>query len=204
MPDDSSQKEELLQAGFRYPHLLHLILGLAALLWSRQEPQQKSDLVAQAKQHHVIGMQGVTKLLSHAEEDSMALVYKNAILIGLYNLALGPQLGEYVGFSDHDGVASFLVFLRGVRIVREKNEEATQSAAAATLATPKAALLVPKRDGIDMFTPDQLPCANVGYAGYFESLRCLARASSNDPLGSASRDTSIYLAAIDQLEPFFC
>jgi hypothetical protein len=83
MPNDSSEKEELIQAGFRYPHLLHLILGFAALHWSHQEPQQKSDLVAQAERHHVIGMQGATKLLSHAEEDSMALVYKSAILIGL-------------------------------------------------------------------------------------------------------------------------
>ncbi|PMD42093.1 hypothetical protein L207DRAFT_510382 [Hyaloscypha variabilis F] len=200
MPDDSSVKEELLQAGFRYPHLLHLILAFAALHWSRQEPQQKSDLVAQAERHHVIGMQGATKLLSDAEEDSMAIVYKSAILIGLYNLALGPQPGEYVGFSDHDGGASFLVFLRGVRIIGEKNEEATQSPAPAT---PKTAPLVPKHYVIDMFIPDQLPCANVGHAGYFEDLRCLARASPNDPLGSASRDTSIYLTAIDQLEPFF-
>ena len=147
-------------------------------------------------------MQVATTLLSRAADDGTAAVYKSAILIGLYNLALGPQPGEYLGFSDHDGVSSFLVFLRGVRTISENNDVATQTGVAAMPATSTEVPLHCTSNDIDLLVPDQLPRANAGHAKYLKKLRCLARAPPNDPLGLVSRDTSIYLAAIDELEPF--
>ncbi|KAL2072025.1 hypothetical protein VTL71DRAFT_11368 [Oculimacula yallundae] len=204
MSSDFFEKEELLQASFKCPHLLHLILSFAAIHWSRQEQhQRKSDLVAQAERHHVIGLQGAAKLLSQAEEDSMEILYKSAVLIGVYHLALGPVPGEYLGFSDHDGVASFLVFLRGVRTIREKEEEATQSPVTAILSSLKGTPLGYRNDSTGMCIPGQSLGANVGHREHLKNLRSLAQESLNDPLRAVSRDASIYLTAIDQLEPYF-
>jgi hypothetical protein len=130
----------------------------------------------------------------------MELVYNSAVLIGLYNLALGPQPGEYMGFSDHDGRASFLVFIRGVRIIRENKEEATRSPPPTPADTRE---LAGNTLDLDIRNPDCFVYTNSGYAAHLEHLRSLARAGLTDSLSSGSKDASVYLAAIAQLEPHF-
>ncbi|KAG4434441.1 hypothetical protein IFR05_010081 [Cadophora sp. M221] len=202
MPDKTPGDEEMLQASLRHPHLLHLILGFSALHWSRQELNRKEDLVARADRHYVVGMRGATELLGGARQDThedMALVHKSAILIGIYNLALGPQPGEYVGFSDHNGGASFLIYLRGIKIIGENKEGKTKSPEPTTPDMPQS-----ETKSYNMGLLDQASLSAItGYATYLEHLRCLARACPRDLLNSTSKDTSIYLTAINQLEPFF-
>ncbi|KAH6721709.1 hypothetical protein BKA61DRAFT_467817 [Leptodontidium sp. MPI-SDFR-AT-0119] len=203
MPDKTPGDEELLQASLHHPHLLHLILGFSALHWSRLELDRRDDLVAQADRHYTIGMRGATELIGGARQETqedMALVYRSAILIGVYNLALGPQPGEYIGFSDHNGGVSFLVYLRGIQIIGENKEGKTKSTAPEAPDTPN-----PEIQSCDMevCAQDNISGSSTGYGTHIEQLRCLARACRNDLLNSTSKDTSIYLTAINQLEPFF-
>ncbi|KAG4421581.1 hypothetical protein IFR04_005308 [Cadophora malorum] len=202
IPDKLPGDDKLLETSFLNPHLLHLILGYSALHWARQEPHQKYELVQQAEKHHDIGMRGATRLLSSAEkelEESVELMINSAVLIGLYHLALGPQPGEYMGFSDHDGRASFLVFIRGVRITRENKEEATQQPST----MPHGTRSVSSSPGFDINVSGGLQLIDSGYTNHLEHLRQLAQSNMNDPLSSASKDASIYLTAIAQLEPYF-
>lgn len=121
-------------------------------------------------------------------------------MIGLYNLALGPQPGEYIGFSDHDGVSSFLVSLRGVRTIRETKIDATQPSARAS---PNTARSSTSNDDAEVCVPETFACTTARYSAHLERLRCLARVCPKDFLSSASKDASIYLTAINELEPFF-
>ena len=195
----SSWEMQTLEIGFRQPHILHLILGISALHCARQTPSRRAEFVAQADRHYVTGMRGATKLLSDISEDKCALVYRSAILISLYNLAVGPQPGEYIGFSDHDGRATFLVFLRGVRSIRENVKDAqrtpTPPAFDAAEIAPENISTTPNLRGA--------PEGVVGYKLHFQKLRKLALTSFDDPLSSRSRDAPLYLSALDNLEPFF-
>ncbi|PVH70614.1 hypothetical protein DL98DRAFT_521511 [Cadophora sp. DSE1049] len=200
LPDKYFGDEELFEAAFQHPHLLHLILGISALHWARQASDRRAEFVAQSDRHYIIGMRGATKLLSAMNEDAMQLVYISAILIAIYNLALGPQPGEYIAFSEHDGEASFFTFLRGVRVIRENNKDTTQPPASATLDTGQAA---PERQFMENDIPESSQFSAASYGGHFKRLRNLALAYPNDPLSSASRDAPIYHSALDELEPFF-
>jgi len=195
----SSWDMQTLEIGFRQPHILHLILGFSALHCARQTPGRRAEFVAQADRHYVTGMRGATKLLSDISEDKCELVYRSAILISLYNLAVGPQPGEYIGFSDHDGEASFFIFLRGVRSIRERMNDAPQTP------TPPASDAA-ETTSENIFTTPDLRGASQGVGGYklhFQNLRKLALTSFEDPLSSRSRDVPVYLSALDNLEPFF-
>ena len=202
LPDKLPGDDKLLETSFLNPHLLHLILGYSALHWARQEPHRKHELILQAEKHNDIGMRGATQLLSSAKkglDESMQLMINSAVFIGLYHLGLGPQPGEYMGFSDHDGRASFLVFIRGVRITRENKEEATQQHSP----MPHGTRSVSSSPGFDINVSGGLQFTDSGYARHLDHLRQLAQSNMNDPLSSASKDASIYLTAIAKLEPYF-
>ncbi|KAH7407136.1 hypothetical protein BKA64DRAFT_408080 [Cadophora sp. MPI-SDFR-AT-0126] len=203
IPNKLPGDKELLETSFNNPHLLHLVLGFSALHWARQEPHRKHDLVEQADKHYGIGMRGATQLLSSTEkqtEEEMELVCHSTVLIGLYHLALGPQTGEYMGFSDHEGRASFLIFIRGVRIVRENKEEPTQHQPQVPIHTSQSAGSSPE---VDFSVPGCTFYADSGYPTHLENLRHLSQSSMGDPFSSAAKDASVYLAAIAQLEPYF-
>lgn len=102
-----------------FPSILHLILALAALHQSRDQPDAGPS-VDQADQHFTFGVSSVTSILSQYEltPENAQPVYLAAALICIIYFARGPRPGEYIVFSDA-GHAEWLVLLRGVRLIIE-------------------------------------------------------------------------------------
>ncbi|WQF90559.1 Putative zn(2)Cys(6) fungal-type DNA-binding domain, fungal transcription factor [Colletotrichum destructivum] len=171
----------------RHPHVLHLLLALAALHKSRSCPQhQSTHLLEQAERHQLLGIQGTTPLLGNIN-DNYEVAYTSAVLIGLVNLAMGPRLGEYVAFSDQ-GAANFLGLLRGVRSIKFHYH---QRAPPPEIPSPY------------MWAVDRIRVAELGFqAGghYGEHLRRLRHLV--DEITDAGLRGS-YVAAMDDLEQLF-
>lgn len=183
-------RDRLPMLGFQCHHLLHLMLALAAIHKSRLLSGKHSDLVTQANRHHLIGIQGTLTLMNIIDNTNCEAVHLSAVMLSVYNLALGPKIGEYIGFSDH-GEPGFLVFMRGVRSVAQFKME---SLAAGTPSDPMESV---RNCGSILLNSGR----GAGYAAHFEKLRVLA-VSAVDPRDHNS--ASIHLKAINDLESFFC
>ncbi|GJD03911.1 Retinol dehydrogenase 12 [Colletotrichum higginsianum IMI 349063] len=172
----------------RHPHVLHLLLALAALHKSRSCPQhQFAHLLEQAERHQLLGIQGTTPLLGNIDDDHYEVAYTSAVLIGLVNLAMGPRQGEYVAFSDH-GAANFLGLLRGVRSIKSHHD---QRAPPPEIPPPCT------------WTASRIRVAELGfqagghYGEHLQRLRHLVEEIADDGLRGS------YVAAMDDLEQFF-
>ena len=178
-------KVQLPEWGFQHPHILHLLLGLAALHKSRACPTQRTKFLKQADSHHVVGMRGATTMLAAIDEKNFAPAYASAIVISLFSLGLRPRQGEYIGFSNNMN-GGFLVFLRGVRCIKE-------------LQPLKHSNVVGAQDDKRPHGPTKPANESIPYHGHIRYLRSITTAMT-DPCDANSAD--VYLEALESLEPF--
>ncbi|KAG9253213.1 uncharacterized protein F5Z01DRAFT_658154 [Emericellopsis atlantica] len=175
------------EIGLRHHHVLHVILGLAALHKARIEPHRRLDFLLDADRHYSIGLRSTALTLASIDEQDPEVVYVSAMLLAFYYLGLGPQPGQYLAFSNRDEV-KFMSFLRGVRSIigyqaASRSPETAPSSVEPTQNTQPAS----REDNI----------LGHGYEVQFHKLRYFALESP------VSQDVEMCLQALNELEAFF-
>ncbi|KZL73098.1 C6 finger domain protein [Colletotrichum tofieldiae] len=169
-----------------HTHVLHLMLAFAALHKCRTHPEQCSRLFELAEHHQTIGTEGVTGYLKNINDENYEMVYASAILVGLTNLASGPQPGEYIAFSDHEN-PSLISLIRGVRSIKNCREPAS----------------APERPPARCWSINGLDVSALGFevdCHYGKHLQCLRHLIKTIPDAECREG---YVAAMDDLEQFF-
>ncbi|KAF5012636.1 hypothetical protein FDECE_1328 [Fusarium decemcellulare] len=180
----------LLEIGLKQPHVLHLILGFAALHKSRTDPDQQTALLDKASHYHTLGLQESTRLLQSINQENCQVIHASAVLISLHNLARGPQPGQYIGFSDHGG-PTFMTFIRGMKLIREHaNYDNDDTDAIEAERTDSEGVLGAQ---------EILPCQRTEHETQLHILRDSIKGNQN--LTEPDVKDS-YLTVVDQLEPF--
>lgn len=109
-------QNDIVQWGFEFSSILHLILAISALHMSHKRPELRNEYVRQGEDHFTFGIQSVTAMLAQLSAESCQRVYIAAVLICFVYFGGGPRPGEYLIFSD-DGPAEWLVLMRGVKLI---------------------------------------------------------------------------------------
>ncbi|EXK43517.1 hypothetical protein FOXG_04640 [Fusarium oxysporum f. sp. lycopersici 4287] len=119
-PSNKFWGEQLPSLGMKYRPVLHLMLGLTALHHAHSTPDQHDYFITIANHHHGLGLTGALALMNARDGEShdAAISTSTCILISLYTLALGPQPGDYMGFST-EGRPNLLVLIRGLKALRK-------------------------------------------------------------------------------------
>lgn len=107
---------DLVQWGFEFPSILHMVLALAALHAAYEKPESRDQYVQQANDHFTFGIRSVTAILSQLNEENCQKIYISASLICLIYFGRGPCAGEYLVFST-SGPSEWLVLMRGVKLI---------------------------------------------------------------------------------------
>jgi hypothetical protein len=112
--------EDLPSLGKRHRHVLHLMLGLAALYHAKSIPDRYDQFISIANHHHGLGLTSAIALMNNGGSGSRdeAVSTATCILISLHTLALGPQPDDYMAFSTK-GRPNLLVLIRAFRALRE-------------------------------------------------------------------------------------
>ncbi|KAH7231198.1 hypothetical protein BKA59DRAFT_428764 [Fusarium tricinctum] len=178
--------EDLPSLGKRHRHVLHLMLGLAALYHAKSIPDRYDQFISIANHHHGLGLTSAIALMNNGGSGSRdeAVSTATCILISLHTLALGPQPDDYMAFSTK-GRPNLLVLIRAFRALRED-----QLNTAGNLPT------APTRK------PEHLP-PTTGRAEYqlqFLELQKLIH-DTHGPVRPEFR--SLYLMALEHLLPFY-
>ncbi|KAI9041137.1 Zn(II)2Cys6 transcription factor domain-containing protein [Aspergillus affinis] len=119
------------QLGFKFNHVLRLLLAFSgyhiAHLKRQQQKQQEQELVSlqespdesiitQADRHYTIALSQVSTSISTLNETTCHAMYASAVFICFCSFAKGPQVGQYLGFSE-TGNAEWMTLLGGVRSI---------------------------------------------------------------------------------------
>ncbi|KAJ6184827.1 hypothetical protein N7519_006128 [Penicillium mononematosum] len=107
---------DLVQWGFEFPSILHLVLALAALHAAYEKPELRDQFVQQANDHFTFGIRSVTGILSQLNDENCQKIYMSASLICLIYFGRGPCPGEYLIFST-SGPSEWLILMRGVKFI---------------------------------------------------------------------------------------
>lgn len=184
---------QLPQMAFEHPHILHLILGFAALHKSRLCADRRLELRDRAARHNDVGTHGATAMLSSVGAAGYPAAYASAVLITLFYLARGPRSNEYIAFGN-SGPGDFFVLMRGVRSIRELNET-NHPEPPTSRSEPFVYTSTDSNCGLDLVSPS--PHDNVPYQAYLDYLRTLAARTDN-------ADTMrLYFEALSSLEIFW-
>jgi hypothetical protein len=178
--------EDLPSLGKRHRHVLHLMLGLAALYHAKSTPNRYDHFISIANHHHGLGLSGAIALVNNGGNEGRdeAVSTATCILISLYTLALGPQSDDYMAFSTK-GRPSLLVLIRGLKALRRH-----ESNTAGNLATAPTGI------------PEHLP-PTTGKAKYQQQFLELQKLI-HDTRGPVRPDfRSSYLMALEHLLPFY-
>lgn len=181
----------LLEMGFSKLHVLHLILGFAALHKARSVPEQHTLFLEKSRHYHTLGLQESTKLLQSINQENYQVVHASALLISLHNLARGPEPGQYMGFSDH-GAPTFMTFIRGVKCIQKHGRKLGNGASSSSLdKSGRSCISTVERKPTSPRTEPEV---------HLQNLRDLITASHILPELEVKAS---YVAAVDQLELFF-
>ncbi|KAL2823862.1 hypothetical protein BJY01DRAFT_230590 [Aspergillus pseudoustus] len=128
------------QLGFRYNHVLRLLLAFAGYHVAhlrqrrRQDKQPEGEIlslsdtsdesvVTQADQNYTIALSQVRTDIPTLNETTCHAIYASAVFICFCSFAKGPQAGQYLGFSEDAGSAEWLTLLGGVRSIIQYSKD---------------------------------------------------------------------------------
>jgi hypothetical protein len=107
---------QALLLSFEYPCILHLIYEFSALDIARQQPTEEAHYRSLGEQHSFAGLRGATDLIRRMDEDDCHAIYTASTLACINFLARGPQVGEYLIFSEI-GPPQWLPLIWGIRTI---------------------------------------------------------------------------------------
>jgi hypothetical protein len=194
--DDESRNFWQLQLpnmSFEHPHILHLTLGFCALHRGRLSPERRDRLFMQGMRHHMLGIRGTAEILNHFGSTNYEAAWISSIMIMLFNYGLGPQPGEYMGFSKY-GQSSFIHILRGLHCISKAkygNQKSSDQADSTWNATSRSSAALTSLEK----NPHNL---HPGLAYLLHLKDAISRS-----IGIANDESpGVYLNALDALVPF--
>ena len=106
------------QLGMEHHAVLHIILALSAAHLARMRPPRQEHYQRLGEMHSGPAFAGAYELLGDLSGSKAQATFASGVMIAFYVLARGPQLGDYLLFSDY-GVPEWRPLVRGVRAVQE-------------------------------------------------------------------------------------
>lgn len=96
--------------------VLHALLGLSALHFARTSAENKARNAGRATDYCGLKMTEMVMPLQNVDDSNANALYVAASLSCFYNLALGPQPGQYLAFGD-EGEAEWPWHQHGARAI---------------------------------------------------------------------------------------
>jgi len=104
---------------FEHAFVMHGLLALSALSYSRHNLSMKTKCIAKAQVHHARTLHKFIPELSNPNNANTDALYVTSVLLSFHHFAKGPRPGEYLVFGDR-GQPEWLWLLGGVRTILEQ------------------------------------------------------------------------------------
>ncbi|OJD34016.1 c6 zinc finger protein [Diplodia corticola] len=124
--------------GFSHPFVLHALMAFSARHLAQFRASKRTYYIAKADHHWEIGLRSASALVPAVDDANAPALYIFAIFSCFYTLAKGPKPRDFLVFSD-EGLAEWLILLRGVRAIMETTGDSIRHSALSPLFTTASA-----------------------------------------------------------------